>query len=140
MLAGFIDASKASDRVNHHKLFTKLKHRGVPGSIIHILAYWYGRQTIKNVCKIYVKWGSILSSPFRVGNGVRQGGLLSPSLFSLNMDDLSGQLRDCGTGCMMGNTFMYADDLAGFQQLLNVCSDYGVKFDIKYNGQGGSTS
>lgn len=62
------------------------------------------------------------------------------------MDDLSRQLRDCRTGCIMGNTlinhFMYADDLAiispssaGFQQLLNICSDYGVKFDIKYNAK-----
>ena len=38
------------------------------------------------------------------------------------------------------NHLMYADDLAivspssaGFQQLLNICSDYGVKFDVKYN-------
>ena len=62
------------------------------------------------------------------------------------MDDLSRQMSDFGTGFIMGNTlinhFMYADDLAiispssaGFQQLLNVCSDYGVKFDIKYNGK-----
>ncbi|KAL2103995.1 hypothetical protein ACEWY4_000863 [Coilia grayii] len=140
MLVGFIDASKAFDRVNHHKLFTKLKHRGVPCSIIRILAYWYDRQTMQ------VKWGNILSSPFRVGNGVRQGGLLSPSLFSLYMDDLSRELRDCNTGCIIGNTLinhiMYADDLAiispssaGFQQLLNICSDYGVKFDIKYNAK-----
>ena len=138
MLVGFIDASRAFDRVNHHKLFIKLEQRGVPRCIIRILAYWYDRQTMQ------VKWGNILSSPFKVGNGVRQGGLLSPSLFSLYMDGLSRQLRECRTGCIIGNTIinhiMYADDLAiispssaGFQQLLNICSDYGVRFDIKYN-------
>ena len=37
---------------------------------------------------------------------------------------------------------MYADDLAiispssaGFQELLNVCSDYGLKFDVRYNAK-----
>ena len=35
---------------------------------------------------------------------------------------------------------MYADDLtilspSGFQQLLNICSNYGVDFDIKYNAK-----
>ncbi len=35
---------------------------------------------------------------------------------------------------------MYADDLvvfspssAGFQQLLNICSDYGIRYDVQYN-------
>ena len=70
MLIGFIDASKAFDRVNHFKLFSKLQARGVPGIIVRILAYWYAKQTMQ------VKWGSSLSIPFRVGNGVRQGGLL----------------------------------------------------------------
>ena len=37
---------------------------------------------------------------------------------------------------------MYADDLSlispsssGFQQLLNICSNYGLDFDIKYNAK-----
>ena len=135
MLIGFIDASKAFDRVNHFKLFNKLKMRGVPGSIVRILAYWYANQTM------HVKWGSSLSTPFSVGNGVRQGGLLSSALFNLYMDDLSKQLGACSTGCMIGdsliNHFMYADDLAitspssaGFQQLLNICSEYGVECDV----------
>ena len=140
MLIGFIGATSAFDKINHHKLFVKLKQRGVPGSIIRILVYWYAKQSMR------VKWGSCLSSPFGVGNGVRQGGLLSPALFNLYMDALSRQLAECRTGCMLGNSlinhFMYADVLAlvspcsaGFQQLLNICSEYGVKFDVKYNAK-----
>lgn len=60
------------------------------------------------------------------------------------MDDLSKYLKACKTGCMIGgilvNHIMYADDLVvfspsspGLQQLLNICSGYGFKYDIKYN-------
>ncbi|XP_042079355.1 uncharacterized protein LOC121814967 [Haplochromis burtoni] len=90
------------------------------------------------------KWGSSISAPFGVSNGVRQGGILSPILFNLYVDDLSIQLRACNTGCILGkaliNHLMYADDLvvfspssAGLQDLLNVCTEYGVQYDIEYN-------
>ena len=134
----FIDASKAFDRVNHQKLFIKLHHRGVPKVIIRILVYWYAHQSMQ------VKWGDSVSEPFYVGNGVRQGGILSPFLFNVYMDELSQQLNACNTGCVIGNSLinhlMYADDLvifcpysAGLQQLLKVCSQYSVEFDIRYN-------
>ena len=56
------------------------------------------------------------------------------------------QNRGCKTGCMFGDTlinhFMYADDLtvlspssSGFQQLLNICSNYGIDFNINYNAK-----
>ena len=137
---GFIDASRAFDRLHHYKLFNKLRLRGVPKCLIRILVYWYANQTMQ------VRWGSTLSTPFKVGNGVRQGGILSPALFNLYMDGLSVQLRECKTGCMIGDTlinhFMYADDLtilspssSGFQQLLNICTNYGIDYDIKYNAK-----
>lgn len=88
--------------------------------------------------------GDSLSAPFKVGNGVRQGGILSPVLFNLYLDELSTRLNACSTGCVAGNRLfnhlMYADDLvvfspstAGLQQLLNICSHYGLEHDIKYN-------
>ena len=42
--------------------FVKLKQRGVPGSLIRILVYWYSKQSMR------VKWGNCLSAPFTVGN------------------------------------------------------------------------
>ena len=79
MLIGFIDASKAFDRVHHFKLFNKLKLRGVPSSLVRILAYWYANQSMR------VRWGNILSTPFKVGNGVRQGGIYYPQPFSISI-------------------------------------------------------
>ena len=60
------------------------------------------------------------------------------------MDDLSRELEECKTGCMVElqliNHLMYADELiimspysAGLQQLLRVCTKYGLQFDIKFN-------
>ena len=71
--------------------------------------YWYASQTM------YVRWSGILSHGFHVANGVRQGGILSPFLFNVYIDDLSIALSACHTGCYVSNTimnhFMYADDL-----------------------------
>ena len=134
----FIDASKAFDRINHEKLFVKLLDRGAPTFFVRILVFWYAHQTF---C---VKWDNVLSAPFCVSNGVRQGGILSPMLFNVYMDDLSKKLKECKTGCVVGesiiNHLIYADDLvimspysAGLQQLLQVCSSYGIQYDIKFN-------
>ena len=134
----FLDASKAFDRINHDKLFKKLIDRGIPLYLIRVLVYWYVNQ------EITVKWGSTLCEPFKVTNGVRQGGILSPLLFNLYMDELSSNLNGCKVGCYVGkficNHLMYADDIVlmapsvkGLQRLINVCEKYGVDYDILYN-------
>ena len=134
----FLDASKAFDRVDHSILFDKLHKRNVPGYITRILAYWYAKQTMR------VRWGNVLSAEFNVTNGVRQGGILSPYLFNVYVDDLSQALNSHKIGCYINNKLvnhiMYADDLcvlapsaAGLSKLLRVCEDFGTSHKVKYN-------
>ena len=47
---------------------------------------------------MYVKWGSTMSSKFQVTNGVRQGGVLSPLLFDVYVNELSELLNKSGIG------------------------------------------
>ena len=72
------------------------------------LLFWYSKQT---VC---VKWGRCISDYFSISNGVRQGGILSPKLFSVYVDDLSDKLVESKVGCSIDNLcmnhVMYADD------------------------------
>ncbi len=85
-----------------------------------------------------------MSTPFTVSNGVMQGGILSPYLFNVYMDDLSCELKACKIGCITGamliNHLMYADDKVimcpydrGLASLLMICSKYGIENDIRYN-------
>ena len=136
----FLDASKAFDRVNHIKLMTQLINRGVPDYIVRLLALWYSEQTLR------VKWGNELSAPIYVSNGVRQGGILSPLLFNVYMNDLSLLLEKNTNGLSYGtgrvNHLMYADDIVlfspsadGLQRLINICKSYGDEVNIMFNSK-----
>ena len=73
---------------------------------------------------------------------MRQGGLLSPDLYSIYVDELIVQLQALGKGCHLLGKFaaaiFYADDMAvlspsvrGLQKILDVCSAYCSEWDIK---------
>ena len=105
----FLDASKASDRINHWTLFRKLIDCQVPLLIVRILIFWYEMQL---VC---IRLGTAVSQCFRISNGVRQGGILFLRLFALYVSGLSGALSHCKAGCYISeqciNHIMYADDI-----------------------------
>ncbi len=134
----YLDASKAFDRINHWTLFSKLIQRNIPYQIIRLMVSWYENQTF---C---VSWGSYVSSCFHVTNGVRQGGVLSPVIFGVYMDELSDILNAHELGCKIKgsviNHLMYADDTciiapspSALQKLLNICSDFAYDNSVVFN-------
>ena len=50
-----------------------------------------------------VRWNGSLSDKFVATNGVKQGGVLSPLLFSVDLNDLLCHLRDQHTVCHMNS-------------------------------------
>ena len=104
------DASKAFDKVAFNVLFNKLRDRSMCPRITKLLQHMYTNQSC------YVKWGNEHSDSFNVSNGVKQGGVISPLLFSCYIDKLFSQLEHSGLGCHVGTlyagTFGYADDIA----------------------------
>ena len=134
----FLDAKKAFDRVNHWTLFRKLLDRGAPKHLVKILLHWYQRQ------EHYVTWGHVKSDSYRCTNGIRQGGLLSPLLYNIYIDELNDRLAQAGVGCSIGgqniNVLSYADDMVimaptvtALQVLLDICVDFANGHDIVYN-------
>ena len=51
----------------------------------------------------HVKWGGEKSASFPISNGVKQGGVISPLLFSLYVDELFLLLKKSGLGCHVGS-------------------------------------
>jgi len=51
-------------------------------------------------------WNSLIGTPFCVYCGVRQGGVLSPLLFAIYVDDLISELRQSGYGLHIGSLFI----------------------------------
>ena len=73
----FLDASKAFDRVNHWKLFSKLIIQKVSLMIVRMLIFWYSKQ------EMCIKWGQSTLEFFTISNGIRQCGILSHRLFAV---------------------------------------------------------
>lgn len=133
-----LDISKAFDKICHHRLYMKLMERKVPKCFIAILISWYAK------CTVIVRWDSMLSNPFHVVAGVRQGGILSPYLFAVYINELIEQLQQSGYGCRMNGQFvgclLYADDilllthsLRCAQQMLDICTLVSISLDLKFN-------
>ena len=92
-----LDASKAFDRANCVKLFHLLIDGGLCMFVVRTLVFTYVHQLVSE------KWGN---SQFSVSNGVKQGGVLSPLLFSIYIYNLFVLLKYSGLGCHLGSTFV----------------------------------
>ena len=93
-----------------------------------------------------VKWKNHKNDLFDVPTGTKQGGILSPDLFSFYMHDLIELLKKSGFGCYVIQVciscIFFADDVVllspsrhGLQRLLDICVDYCRKFCLDFNAK-----
>ena len=133
-----IDLCKAFDKVNYYALFLKLIDRNVPRKIISILKCWYAKVFTT------VKWKESISYKVKLTAGVRQGGILSPYLFAVFVDNILVKLNDSSLGCHINrlcyNAVMYADDLLllalslrDLQEMVDLCIDEFNQLDLQIN-------
>lgn len=79
--SSFVDFEKAFDRIPRSTLFTKLSKCGITGNFFNVILSMYTNNTAM------VKLGQKLTLPFSVNIGVRQGCVLSPTLFNIFLAD-----------------------------------------------------
>ena len=135
-----LDMSKAFDRVNFCQLFWTMLQRKMDPIFIRCLMNMYLNQ------KLRIKWDDHFSNFFSVSNGVKQGGVLSPLLFCIYVDNLLSQLRSSSYGCYIGQHFTgalcYADDivlispsLQGLNEMLQVCENFAKTYHLTFNSE-----
>ena len=103
-----------------------------------MLEHWFSISTAK------VKWNNVLSESVPLAAGVRQGGVLSPLLFSAFIDIVLSELENFRHGCFINrecfNSLLYADDLlllstsvTDLQLLIDKCLSVFDLLDLQIN-------
>ena len=136
----FVDLSKAFDTINRHALFYKMSKYNIKGPFLNIVQDMYRNLTY---C---IKTDDGLSSSFETKIGVKQGCVLSRTLFSLYLNDLTKSFNvDCdpvslGNNGLHISCLMYADDIVllsqtanDLQNLLSRLEDFCTKWNLKFN-------
>ena len=106
--------------------------------MMRLLIDMYQRQRVRTI------WNGEVSDFFSSSNGVRQGGVLSPILFTVYIDVLLQRLEASQIGCVVGGEYLgvlgYADDVTllaptvdALKSMLQICETFGREFDISYN-------
>ena len=132
----FIDFRKAFDYVDREFLLYKIRQIGVTGNFYFIVKALYWKPCVK-INNMYTEW-------FEVNNGDRQGDSMSPTLFSLFINDSATNVKGLGPGIKVGgqdiSMLLYADDIVlisptakNLQQILNEVSNWCLKWGMRIN-------
>ena len=106
--------------------------------LVRILLFWYTKQTM---C---VKWGNCMSDYVYVSKGVKQGGIVSPKLYSVYVDDLSDYLAKSQIRWHINNAcanhVMHADAIclmapspAALQKLIHIYYEFSIQNNLSFN-------
>ena len=133
-----LDAVKAFDCAWREAIFYKLKLKGIDRNLIIILRMYYDNLQSK------IKNNNQFSIILKLNRGVKQGGVISPFLFNILIDDLIKDCYNSNYGAKMNNVMMnvfgFCDDINllsetiyDLQELLKICELYGNEWAIDYN-------
>ena len=101
---------KAFDWIDRNLLYYRLLELNIDGKMFNVIKAFYTGNvaTVRISNNIYTEW-------FKVPCGVRQGDPLSPTLFSIVIDDLIQTLQSLNVGVDIGSDIIsilcYADDI-----------------------------
>ena len=95
-----MDMSKTFDSINHDMLLFKIRSLGAPSALQWFKSYLKGRYQ-------YVRIGDVVSQSLPVDYGVPQGSILSPVLFTINMNDLLTVPKCCQSACYVDGSKLY---------------------------------
>ncbi len=105
-----------------------------------MLAFWF------QIGSAIIKWKNSFSNPVLLTAGVKQGGILSPLLFTAFIDVVLSELGSIKVGCFLNgkclNSALYADDLillslsiSDLQILINKCCQVLDNLDLQINAE-----
>lgn len=135
----FIDYEKAFDRVQHTELIDLLYEQGLDQNDINIIKNLYWEQTAS------IRVEDKLTTNIPIKRGVRQGCILSPTLFNIYSEKIFQKaLENIQEGIKVNGRFVnnirYADDTViiansqeGLQNLINSIAKEGDAFGLKIN-------
>ena len=137
---GFLDIEKAYDRVSREMLCKVLEKVGLSEKIVNIVRSMYQNTRAK------YRLGNIETEWVRSERGVRQGCILSPTLFSLYTEELAVRMRRINAGVKVGTDklglLLYADDVVvmsesanELQSLLDIVGQYGRDFGVRFSSE-----
>ena len=105
----FVDLSKAFDNVNNFTLGLMLLRKNIPPDIVFFMMLYLRNLTAR------ILWNRTKGLYHNIEKRVRQGGILSPFLFKLYIDEALTEILANEIGCRLGflriNILAYADDL-----------------------------
>ena len=136
----FIDAKKAFDCVHHDSLWYKLHNIGIRGKMLYAVRSLYDKAGLRSCIRL----NEFVTDSFNISAGVRQGDPLSPTLFSIYVNDLITELNRTGRGVRCGNmnisALFYADDIVvmsetsqGLQAQLDTVHSWFYKWRMQLN-------